>query len=126
LFSWNARDTNQNCDFPHKDRWATDPRGINQAGCVYTAQGLEFDWVGVIIGPDLRFDGNRVVTDRAMSKERSLERCDDATADRIIRNIYKILLTRGLKGTIIYACDPALQAKLQQLINPTQTTSIAK
>lgn len=115
---WNARDANQYCLFPHKDDWTTDPRGIDQVGCVYTAQGLEYDWAGVIIGPDVRFEHGRVVTDRSGSRESSLESCSEETADRIIRNVYKILLTRGLKGTVIHACDPALQHRLRELLNP--------
>ena len=41
---------------PPERYWASDPAGINQVGCIYTAQGFEFDYVGVIIGPDLRWD----------------------------------------------------------------------
>ena len=44
-------------DIPNSNFWASDPNGINQVGCVYTAQGLEFDYVGVIFGKDLVFDG---------------------------------------------------------------------
>ena len=42
---------------PKSSFWASDPNGINQVGCVYTAQGFEFDYVGVIFGKDLVFDG---------------------------------------------------------------------
>lgn len=52
---WNARDDVGELDpgIQEADFWASDPRGIDQVGCVYTAQGVEFDYVGVIVGPDL-------------------------------------------------------------------------
>jgi len=96
--------------------WATDPAGAGQVGSIYTAQGFEFDWSGVIIGPDLVWRGDRFVTDRGSSKDPVLTRSTtDEEADRLIRNAYRVLLTRGTIGTVIYSTDPETHAKLLDL-----------
>lgn len=65
---WNARAEAGRLapGIPKSDFWASDPRGIEQVGCVYTAQGFEFDYVGVIFGPDLGSmgDGSASATSR--------------------------------------------------------------
>ena len=55
---WNARPEAKRLarDVPKAQLWAHDPRGISQVGCIYTAQGFEFDYVGVIFGRDLKYD----------------------------------------------------------------------
>jgi len=98
--------------------WATDPAGFGQVGCVYTAQGFEYDWSGVIIGPDLvRRDGHWVtVRDANMDPEiRSRARVTDHEFGRLVRNVYKVLLTRGMVGTVIYSSDPETQGFLASL-----------
>lgn len=97
--------------------WATDPAGFGQVGCVYTAQGFEYDWSGVILGPDLVWRGDRWVTDRTASKDPVFKKSTlDADVDRLIRNTYKVLLTRGMVGTIVYSTDPETRAKLRELV----------
>ena len=56
---WNARPEARMlvADIPKSNLWANDPNGINQVGCVYTAQGFEFDYAGVIFGNDLAYTG---------------------------------------------------------------------
>ncbi|WP_104821075.1 DUF2075 domain-containing protein [Kitasatospora sp. MMS16-BH015] len=96
--------------------WATDPAGFGQVGCVYTAQGFEYDWSGVIIGPDLLWRGDRWVVDRTASKDPVFKKStSDADVDRLIRNTYKVLLTRGMVGTVVYSTDAETQAKLRVL-----------
>ncbi|MFE4971834.1 DNA/RNA helicase domain-containing protein [Kitasatospora sp. NPDC056651] len=96
--------------------WATDPAGFGQVGCVYTAQGFEYDWSGVIIGPDLVWRGDRWVVDRAASKDPIFKKSTpDADADRLIRNTYKVLLTRGMIGTVLYSTDAETRGKLREL-----------
>jgi uncharacterized protein len=83
---------------------------------VYTAQGFEYDYNGVIIGPDLIYRDGRLVTDRTASKDPALtKKVSDAEADRLIRNTYKVLLTRGLRGTLLFSTDPETQAFLSEL-----------
>lgn len=98
--------------------WSTADGGFEQVGCVYTAQGFEYDWNGVIIGPDLVVRDGKLVTVRSESRDPALKNrtVSDAEADRLIRNTYKVLLTRGLMGTYIYAVDPGTQAFLTSLV----------
>ncbi|MER5883437.1 DUF2075 domain-containing protein [Streptomyces sp. NPDC001941] len=96
--------------------WATDPAGFGQVGCVYTAQGFEYDWSGVVIGPDLVWRDDHWVTDRTASKDPVFKKSTpDADVNRLIRNTYKVLLTRGMIGTIVYSTDPETREKLREL-----------
>ncbi|MFI1224649.1 MULTISPECIES: SAV_2336 N-terminal domain-related protein [unclassified Streptomyces] len=102
---------------PPASLWATDPAGFGQVGNIYTAQGFEYDWGGVIIGPDLVFRDGRCVTDRRSSKDASITKpsAPDAEVDRMIRTAYRVLLTRGMAGTVVYATDPQTRAQLLAL-----------
>ena len=102
--------------------WAINPNSFEEVGCIHTAQGLEFDYVGVLIGKDLRFDKTtgRVITDRMMiskdDKSSGIKSADDITAEKLIKNTYKTLLTRGQKGCYIYCEDLALRDYINQHI----------
>ena len=98
--------------------WATFDGGFEQVGCVYTAQGFEYDWSGVILGPDIVARDGRLVTVREANKDPDFKRraVTDAQYARHIRNIYKVLLTRGMVGTVIYAVDPETQEFLADLL----------
>ncbi len=110
--SWNLGSTST---------WAVDPDSVNEVGCVHTCQGLEFDYVGVIIGPDIRYDPvqrmivtdytERAKTDQSLkglkSKYGPGER--EAVADRIIKDTYRVLMSRGMKGCFVYCTDPNLR-----------------
>ncbi|MBY8868854.1 DUF2075 domain-containing protein [Streptomyces sennicomposti] len=114
---WNLRGERSVSGAPPSALWATDPAGFGQVGCVYTAQGFEYDWSGVIIGPDLVWRGDRWVTDRTASKDPVFRKStSDADVDRLIRNTYKVLLTRGMIGTIVYSTDPETREKLRELV----------
>lgn len=105
--------------------WAINPKSFEEVGCIHTAQGLEFDYVGVFIGRDLAYDEtlSKVVTDKnAISKDdkssgiRGLK--DIKKAHRLILNTYKTLLTRGQKGCYVYCEDKALAEHICQLLIP--------
>jgi hypothetical protein len=116
---WNVKSDRSVGDAPGSPFWATDPLGFGQVGCVYTAQGFEYEWSGVIIGPDLIARDGRLVTDRAEFKDpnfRSRKAVSDAEADRLIRNTYKVLMTRGMRGTMLYAVDSDTRAFLADLV----------
>ncbi|MET8806384.1 DUF2075 domain-containing protein [Streptomyces sp. NPDC004546] len=114
---WNLRGDRSVSGAPPAALWATDPAGFGQVGCVYTAQGFEYDWSGVIIGPDLVWRGDRWITDRTASKDPVFKKSTPgADVDRLIRNTYKVLLTRGMVGTIVYSTDPETREKLRQLV----------
>ncbi len=91
--------------------WAIDARGIDQVGCVHTAQGLEFDYVGVIVGADLRFDPVTLeyftnwTEYKDMAGKKGLKG-DLEKMNQYVRNIYKVLMTRGMKGCYVYFVDP--------------------
>jgi hypothetical protein len=114
---WNAKGERAVGGAPPSALWATLPGGFGQVGCVYTAQGFEYDWNGVIVGPDLVVRDGRLVTVRAASKDPALVRgsVSDDQADRLIRNTYKVLLTRGMMGTILYSVDAQTQRFLASL-----------
>ncbi len=105
--------------------WAIDKESVNEIGCIHTCQGLEFDYIGVIIGEDLRYDHGiitdftkRASTDQSIKGLKSLYKEDKVKAleiaDRIIKNTYRTLLTRGQKGCYIYCVDEGLQQYLKE------------
>ncbi|MFI5944143.1 DNA/RNA helicase domain-containing protein [Streptomyces uncialis] len=116
---WNLYGDRALLGAPPAPLWATDPAGFGQVGCVYTAQGFEYDWSGVIMGPDLVWRTDRWVVDRTASKDPSFTKATpDEDIDRLVRNTYKVLLTRGMIGTIVYSTDPETREKLRSLIPP--------
>ncbi len=111
--TWNLRDDGQG--------WIAKPNSVTEVGCIHTSQGLELDYVGVIIGPDLVVRNGKVITDvskRASSdksvsgwKKLMAENPDEAEArfDAIIKNTYRTLMTRGQKGCYIFSDDEETQ-----------------
>lgn len=104
---WNARPdaTGLAKEIPKSNYWAYDPNGINQIGCIYTAQGFEFDYVGVIWGKDLvyNWDSNEWEGRKEESHDSNVKRAKDFT--NYVKNVYRVLLTRGLKGCYVYFVD---------------------
>ena len=102
--------------------WAINPRSFEEVGCIHTAQGLEFDYVGVLIGKDLTYDNatGHVVTDKsAISRDDNssgIRGASDIDARRLILNTYKTLLTRGQKGCYVYCEDEALRDYFKRMI----------
>ena len=117
--SWNLNNTNT---------FAIDENSVEEAGCIHTSQGLEFDYAGVIIGDDMRYENGSVVTDftkRAMTdyslkgiKKMFREDPDRARkeADEIIKNTYRTLMTRGMKGCYVYCTDRKLAEYLKECL----------
>jgi hypothetical protein len=105
---WNARPEAAKLarGIPKADVWPVDPNGVGQIGCVYTAQGFEFDYVGVIFGRDLRYDAVEgcwvgvPAESHDPIKTRSGARFTDC-----VKNAYRVLLTRGMKGCYVYFVD---------------------
>jgi len=116
---WNLKSERSVGGAPPSSLWATDPAGFGQVGCVYTAQGFEYDWNGVIIGRDLVWRGDRWVAQREFNKDpdfRNRAAVDDATFDRLVRHVYKVLLTRGMIGTLIYSADAETRGMLSSRV----------
>lgn len=116
-------------NFNKTKTWAIDKNSINEVGCIHTSQGLEFDYVGVIIGDDLRFENGRIITDytqraktdyslrgiKTIAKKQGKEYAHEIS-DKIIKNTYKTLMTRGLKGCYVYCTNKALASYLKSYL----------
>ncbi len=112
--------------------WIVKPGSVDQVGCIHTCQGLELDYVGVIIGPDLAYRDGCIVTDatKRASSDQSVkglkkmmladaERAS-ALADVIVKNTYRTLMTRGMKGCYVYCTDAPLAAYLRSRLQSIQ------
>ncbi|KAH8587153.1 hypothetical protein B0O99DRAFT_665475 [Bisporella sp. PMI_857] len=106
--------------------WITSRNALEEVGSIHTVQGYDLNYVGVIIGLDLRFDPeqSRLVIDRnsyfdKKGKENSPTLGKTYSNDdllRFITQIYAVLMTRGIRGTYVYACDPSLREYLKAFI----------
>lgn len=117
--SWNLGNTST---------FAIDEDSVNEIGCIHTSQGLEFDYVGVIIGDDMRYENGHIVTDftKRASTDQSLKGIKKLykedpefalkEADEIIKNTYRTLLTRGMKGCYVYCTDKKLAEHLKECL----------
>ena len=131
-YDWNVKNKRGEWDIEigsFKAKWnlendnvfAINPESFEQVGCIHTVQGMEFDYVGVIIGKDLIYRDGHIHTDKtAISKDdhtSKIKTCkDDKVAERLIKNTYKVLLTRGQKGCFVYCEDEALREYLKERV----------
>jgi len=90
--------------------WAYKPEGIKQIGCIYTAQGFEFDYIGVIVGADLKYDEKNdcLIANREGSKDPMLKKSRERF-DEYVKNIYRVLMSRGMKGCYVYFVDKEVE-----------------
>lgn len=107
--------------------FATDPNAIDEVGSIHTTQGMEFEYVGVIIGDDFLYRNGKIITDytrhpdganefkRPHQKRVKIEDLD--IIDQLIRNTYRVLLSRGQKGCYIYCLDKELEIYLKKKID---------
>ncbi|MBJ6146292.1 DUF2075 domain-containing protein [Hymenobacter sp. BT559] len=100
-------------------QWAFLPTGFGQVGCIYTAQGFEFEYVGVIIGDDFRYDAaqDQLVGNVAANRDPML-RNNPARFEEHARNIYWTLLTRGMKGCYVYFTNKETEAYFRRFLQP--------
>ena len=122
--SWNLGDKSQT--------WAIEPDSVNEAGCIHTCQGIELDYVGVIIGDDLIYRDGKIITDaskRAKTdqsikgyKKLLAQNPEDTTKilDKIINDTYKVLMTRGMKGCYVFCTDDELREYIKSKIRTRQ------
>ncbi|MBU1083178.1 DUF2075 domain-containing protein [Patescibacteria group bacterium] len=101
--SWNSKTKN----------WVNSPNAVNEVGCIHTVQGYGMNYVGVIVGPELFFEEStgKISVDRSKYSDRNGHAgvTDPKELERYIINIYRTLLTRGIKGTYIYIVDENLR-----------------
>lgn len=117
--SWNLGNTST---------FAIDENSVNEVGCIHTSQGLEFDYAGVIIGDDMRYENGHIVTDftKRAKTDQSLKGIKKLykenpefalkEADEIIKNTYRTLMTRGMKGCYVYCTDKNLADHLRECL----------
>ena len=105
---WNAKTESGRLatGIPASHFWASQPGGVNQVGCVYTAQGFEYDYAGVIFGRDLRYDPRTAqwVGNPRVSYDTVVKRANSGFVD-LVKHTYRVLLTRGMKGCFVYFMD---------------------
>lgn len=105
---WNAKPDARRlaAGIPKAPLWANDPNGINQIGCIYTAQGFEFDYVGVIVGADLTYNMDEQKWDGNPFKsfDGPVKRAKGNFVE-LVKNSYRVLLSRGMKGCYVYFID---------------------
>ena len=105
---WNAKPDARRlaAEIPKATLWAYDPNGINQIGCIYTAQGFEFDYVGVIVGSELTYnlDDQKWDGHPENSFDRPVRRANGNFVG-LIKNTYRVLFSRGMKGCYVYFID---------------------
>ncbi len=106
--------------------YAIDEESVHEIGCIHTSQGLEFDYAGVIIGDDMRYEDGHIVTDftKRAKTDQSLKGIKKlykenpqlalSEADEIIKNTYRTLMTRGMKGCYVYCTDKKLADYLRE------------
>lgn len=111
----------------HGGSWITKD-SVNEIGCIHTCQGLEVDYVGVIVGPDLVVGNGelktvpsaRAKTDRSLHGFKADFKADPVAAteraNKIIRNTYRVLMTRGMKGCYVYFTDQATADYFKNLL----------
>jgi len=100
--------------------WAYKPEGIKQVGCIYTAQGFEFDYIGVIIGPDLKYDNENdcLIGDISGTSDPMLRRGKGKERfDEYVKNIYRVLMSRGMKGCYVYFVDKEVEEYFKKNMN---------
>lgn len=101
--------------------WITSPGALEEIGSIHTVQGYDLNYAGVIIGPDLRFRDGRIVFDRdsyfdqgrAWNNRLRGRTYTDEDIREYVLNVYRVLLSRGICGTYVYVCDPALREYLR-------------
>ncbi|SHI64281.1 DUF2075 domain-containing protein [Pseudobutyrivibrio xylanivorans] len=99
--------------------WAEQPQTINEVGSTFTIQGFDLNYAGVIIGPSVKYRDGKIIFDPSASHNDKAVRnrtLSDGTkrkfGETLIQHEVRVLMTRGVNGMYIYACDPELQAEL--------------
>ena len=103
------------------DNWITTPNAVNEIGCIHTVQGYDLNYLGVIIGEDIRYDNEsgQIFADKNRyfdQQGKSGVANDPEALKEYLTNIYLTLMTRGIRGTYVYVCDPALREYMAQFI----------
>ena len=96
------------------DTWAIEPQGINQVGCIFSIQGFEIDYIGVILGPDIQYDAGNDCLIGQVGNNVAVQSSDSQEYTRHIRNAYRVLMSRGKRGCFVYCCNPKVAEFLER------------
>ena len=117
---WNEKPTGKQykpADHPYT-KWAETEAGEHQVGCIYSAQGFEFGRVGVIWGPDLVWRDDHWVAQKSESQDRPVKASKEMLT--LVRNAYRVLLTRGLSGTRLLILDGETREHVEAALKEMQ------
>jgi hypothetical protein len=116
---WNAKPEARKLrnGIPKASFWASDPGGVEQVGCVYTAQGFEFDYAGVIWGEDLVVRNGQWVGQVSASRDHVVKTRAGARFTDCVKNVYRVLLTRGIRGCYLHIIDTETRDFVQSRVN---------
>jgi len=105
--SWEGREGKRLAKgIPPWYQWAYNPNGVNQCGCIYTIQGFEFDYIGVIIGNDIVYDPiSKTWIGKPENSCDPVVKRDKANFITHVKQVYRVLLSRGMKGCYVYFTD---------------------
>lgn len=96
------------------DTWAIEPQGVNQVGCIFSIQGFEIDYIGVILGHDIQYDSTNDCLIGQVGNNVAVQSSDSNEYTRHIRNAYRVLMSRGKKGCFVYCCNPEVASFLER------------
>ncbi len=103
--------------------WVHSKNALNEIGCIHTVQGYDINYTGVIIGNELKYSKQKgIYVDFNEYKDQKGKSGLENNEEDLIRlkqyilNIYYVLLTRGIEGTYVYACDEGLREYLSKYI----------
>ncbi len=126
--AWNLRADSPDPRFPAipaRPFWATDPGGYQQVGCIYTAQGMEYPYSVVVLGPDLLWRHGRWTARPEASHDTALNHLPAAQYLRYALNTYRVLATRGTRATRFYSTDSSTQTYLESLLSGFAADDVA-
>lgn len=102
------------------DKWINSDTSLDEIGCIHTTQGYDLNYVGVIFGEEIDYNpnANRIEVDLNKFYDTNVKRSTDPdTVRKYIINAYKVMMTRGIKGCYVFACNPNMQNYLRNYIN---------
>lgn len=98
--------------------WMNSKRLPNEIGCIHTTQGYDLNYAGVIFGPEIIYDKKNhridVIREKYCDDKGKMVSGDNEVLKDFILNIYATLMFRGIRGTYIYVCDPALREYMRK------------
>jgi len=122
---WNAREglTGMKRGIPKSQFWAYEDGGLDQIGCIYTAQGFEFDYIGVIFGNDLKFNPDESSWEGHPEYSHDTQVKNSDNFIQLVKNTYRVLLTRGMKGCYVYFMDKETERFFRSRLEMVNTRS---